>query len=281
MIEIFERLELIISNYLGFVITFLLSFIGYFLSFYFYRKSNPKKQLYFYFQGQISYSSKNENDLQINILYKGEKVEELGISTFAIINTGKLVILKDDISPIDPLRIVIQNNFEIMDAKITEQSRPACNCKIIKIDKKFIELSFDFLEYGDFIMIEIITNYNHSKHLSYYDYDRAYEIFSITGTIIGINKIPIVVSSSNWYHDILLFSSIIGVVITIFWGTQFNFIIYVVNKYFLFIPNEIMNFIFILIYFSIFLSCYLKLPKTKFIDISGFLDEFLKLNRIN
>jgi hypothetical protein len=94
----------------------------------------------------------------VEILYQGDKVDNLTISKLALWNAGKETINSQDVAKIEPLKISLKNNSIILDAEVLYQKNPANNFKIC-IDKNNNEISIDF-DYFDFYEGAIIQIYH-------------------------------------------------------------------------------------------------------------------------
>ncbi len=115
---------------------------------------------------------------KLSLAYDGHPLENLTVSKVLIENTGNQVIKPSDIAVLDPIRFsVIDDPFEILDYGITLQSDPKNNFVVKRIDSKTLELSFDYIEPGNNVVIDAIHTGIGKKS------------FKATGTVIGAKNI--------------------------------------------------------------------------------------------
>ena len=121
------------------LITLILAIAGFFCSIYFYVRSKKiKKPVY-----DINTTCLTHKDIQavdsIEILYFGEKIESLSISKIALWNNGKDTIDFSDVAQQNPIRILIDSEYEFLSASIIYTKNAANNFNInIAPDKKAI-----------------------------------------------------------------------------------------------------------------------------------------------
>lgn len=148
-----------------------------FLAIFFYLKGKKEKKPTFQIRSFNLVKDFSKKVTNIGLLYAGEKVENLTITKVIFWNRGNEPIRKDDIAVADPIRIVVDNKYEIFEAEILNDAVNEANqFELVKNDNKSITITFDFLSHGEGVAIQIA----HSGVSS--------EDVTLTGTIIGSDK---------------------------------------------------------------------------------------------
>ena len=157
-----EILLNIIQEHLGTIIAVIVGFV---VSLYFYTRSVKKKKPTYWIKTiPIIWDSIVKNH-PLEITCSGQKVNNLSISKILLCNEGKDTITSTDIAPTEPIRIIIDNNFDILDAEIIYQKNSANNFQIkISDDKKSIDISFDYFDFEEGVVIKLL----HTANLSHY-----------------------------------------------------------------------------------------------------------------
>jgi hypothetical protein len=101
----------------------------------------------------------------LSIKFKGENVKNLSISRIAFWNDGKETINKTDISQAEPLMIEITKGCRILDVKLILTSNTANQFELLEIQDTYVMVSFDFLDYQDGALIQIIHDATVPKSL--------------------------------------------------------------------------------------------------------------------
>jgi hypothetical protein len=158
-------MEVLINFIQVHVETMIAIIVGFIVSFYFYRRTiKKKKPVYWIKTIPIIWDSIVKNH-PLEIMCSGQKVNNLSISKILLCNEGKDTITSTDIAPTESIRIVIDNNFDILDAEIIYQKNLANNFQIkISDDKKSIDISFDYFDFGEGVVIKLL----HTANLSHY-----------------------------------------------------------------------------------------------------------------
>ncbi|MGW9531024.1 hypothetical protein ACWHAM_25625 [Paenibacillus terrae] len=154
--------------------------IGYTISLYF----KSRKKLSFQSNSLLFHITKRY-PISYSKQYKGIYTSKLTRSIYFVWNSGNQVIERNDISSIEPLRIGVKGNSQIIDAKLLKTCREANNIRVTS-DNEQAKLTFDYLNPNDGCVIEIIHT---SKKRPF-----------IVGEIKGISK-----GITN-YGDIFFFS---------------------------------------------------------------------------
>lgn len=93
----------------------------------------------------------------LDILYKGQKTESLIVSRYAIWNSGNILINNnDDVVESRKLCLKCLDDSKILDAKIIAVSEDSNLCKIDRIDDNQVNLTFDYLDKNDGLIIQVL-----------------------------------------------------------------------------------------------------------------------------
>lgn len=122
-----------------------IAILSIFVSIYLFRKSRKLKKPVFDKRSLnvISDSIKRIGDIEVK--YKGNKVENLTVTKVAFWNSGNDTINDNDQAPTDKLRISVDNEFEILESEIVFQTDKTNNIQIDK-QKNEVQISFDYLD---------------------------------------------------------------------------------------------------------------------------------------
>lgn len=121
------------------------------------------------------YASRIES---LELLYSGQKIENLTITKIAFWNGGRDTIDKSDIAPADPLAIRIKGDAKILDTRIIFEKNPANKFSIIlSTDQTYVTSNFDFIDKDEGVVIELIHTGKSNKDIEF------------TGTIKGAGNI--------------------------------------------------------------------------------------------
>lgn len=99
---------------------------------------------------------------RFELRYNGQIISDLTSSKFYIWNSGNDVIDTKDIVESRSLCIVNTGNAEILDAQILLTSEPSNDFKITAFDSSTARLSFDYIEPGEGVLVQIL----HTGHAS-------------------------------------------------------------------------------------------------------------------
>lgn len=147
------------------------------LAIFFYLKGKKEKKPTFQIRSFNLVKDFSKKVTNIGLLYSGEKVENLTITKVIFWNMGNETIRKDDIAVADPIRIVVDNKYEIFEAEILNDTANEANqFELVKKDNKSIIIAFDFLSHAEGVAIQIAHSGLSSENVT------------LTGTIIGSGK---------------------------------------------------------------------------------------------
>lgn len=114
----------------------------------------------------------------LEILFSGESIPNVTVTKLAIWNQGNDTINGDDIAHGDPLIIKSKGDFIILDSKIIFIKNESNVIKLQEIETgKQIALLFDYLDYGEGAVIQILHTGNSSEDIEF------------SGTVKGVGKV--------------------------------------------------------------------------------------------
>src|SRR5690606_19938758 len=153
------------NPYLNLVSLFIAVF-GIILSIYFYKRSLKIKKPTFLVR-TINLVKQNVNKIDsVEILYKGDKIQNLSISKIALWNDGKDTINSNDIAQNSPLLIYIDDEYQILDAEIIFQKNPSNDFKVKLLpDQNSVLISFDYFDYLDGTIINVYHTGESSRNI--------------------------------------------------------------------------------------------------------------------
>jgi hypothetical protein len=159
-------------------ITLVLALLGVFFAPYFYFREKRHK-VPFYIVRTINLLRESIQKINtVEITYLGKKIENLSISKIAFWNDGRETINSNDVASADTIKILIDNNFVFLDAQIIFQTKEANKFEIqIADDKKSINITFDYIDYKEGMVLQVFHNGNVSENIS------------IGGTVKSVKKI--------------------------------------------------------------------------------------------
>jgi hypothetical protein len=143
-----------ISNYIGIILGFL-SIAA--TAFFAHRYSEKKSPQYMYETTKKIQRSKDAPD-DIEVLYKGEKVESINSTLLWFWNSGRKPITKEDIPESQTIKIKLKSDgdIEILDVSLLKTSREVIEATVQKCSPDTFELKFNFLDHKDGIALEIL-----------------------------------------------------------------------------------------------------------------------------
>jgi hypothetical protein len=123
-----------------------LSVFSIIISFYLFFKSK-KRKIPTYLLKTFNLIRDRVNKIEeVKITYTNQQIKNFSITKAAIWNKGNEIINKTDIAPKDPIRLIIQDEYEILNAQITFVKNEANNFSIsIAKDRKSLLIDFDYI----------------------------------------------------------------------------------------------------------------------------------------
>lgn len=165
MINTTDILDFINKNPWLNILFIILTLISIFLSIWFYIKSKrTRKPTYCVRTFNLVRDKINKID-SVNILYQGEKIDNLSISKIAIWNGGKETISQSDIAKNDRFRIEIVDTASILDFKLLFEKNNANGFKLTKIDNNCINVEFDYIDFNEGVIIQLYHTATESSDL--------------------------------------------------------------------------------------------------------------------
>lgn len=138
------------------LIFLVLAILSIVVSIYLYFKSKRRKIPIYLIKTFNLIKDRVNNIPEVKIIYKENPIQNLSITKIAFWNKGNEVINKTDIASRDPIRIVVDEEYEILNANIIFNKNEANNFSIIIMpDKKSVLIDFDYLFTNEGISIEI------------------------------------------------------------------------------------------------------------------------------
>jgi hypothetical protein len=103
-----------------------------------------------------------------------QAVENVTVTRFLFWNAGAAPISRADIPAADPIAIHTNGDFKILDADVVKITNPAAQVKVSRSrDRTTAVVSFDFIDYNQPVLVEVIHTGTGSKDLV------------LTGQVIG------------------------------------------------------------------------------------------------
>lgn len=150
MLEIFNNIPIFNA------VTLTVALIGIILTIYFaIRARKVKKPVYAVRTINLVKDKLGKID-RVEMLFDGRRIENLSISKFVLWNEGKETIRAADIAPRDPLRIMIDPEYRILDCKIiAERNRANGFVATVAEDGLSICITFDYFDRQEGAVLEI------------------------------------------------------------------------------------------------------------------------------
>jgi hypothetical protein len=162
--KIFEFFQ---NNPLLNILFLVLALLGVIATIYFYFKSVRKKEPTFSIRSINLIKDKINKIKGLEIKYQEEKIQNLSISKIAFYNNGKETIKSTDVASKNRIRIEITKENKILDSDIIFEKNKANNFNI-NLKKNIIEIDFDYFDYGEGIVIQIVHTGKSNEDLTIY-----------------------------------------------------------------------------------------------------------------
>ena len=101
---------------------------------------------------------------ELEIYFAGKPVPRVTVERIVLWNAGNTTLTRSQIVESDPLRLELQNdNASILKVDVLKRSREvnACSVNLRKNNQRIADISFDFLDPGDGIAIEMVHSGSH------------------------------------------------------------------------------------------------------------------------
>jgi hypothetical protein len=202
-----EWLKNLVSHPIFILISFAFGILGILFSFIFYFKSKKEKKPYFTTKTITLIENLSSEIESVKVLYDDKSIENLSISRIAFWNEGKQTISKDDIPVIDEIRIESVEETQFLDVQIIYENNPANNFNVeLQEDKKLISLLFDYIDFEDIVVLQIIHTGKSCGDLK------------ISGSVKGFGKIKNKLDVEVLFELKTMFYAISCVIIILFVG---------------------------------------------------------------
>lgn len=137
-------------------ITLILSVAAIPMTIWIFYQSNKKKLPTYMLRTISLVAGKVQTIKSIHIKYQDQEINNLAITKLALWNDGKDTIKADDFAKNGPLKIIIDNNYQILDYELLYQKQPKNNFNLkLSKDKKAIDISFEYFSYLEGVIIQI------------------------------------------------------------------------------------------------------------------------------
>ncbi|MCC8061959.1 MAG: hypothetical protein LIO68_01775 [Rikenellaceae bacterium] len=171
-------LEFFSNNPIFNIITLTLALIGIILTVYFAVQARRAKKPVYAIRTINLVKDKLAKIDRVEMLFDGKRIDNLSVSRLALWNDGKETIRTTDMSKLNPLKITISEDYQILDCKILYQRNPANNfTTAIEDDGKSVSMGFDYFDYREGVVLEIAHTGINSTCLC------------MKGSLMGVHKI--------------------------------------------------------------------------------------------
>lgn len=175
--------EMLEGNIIFNSITLFIAILGIGLAIFFYLKSVKKKKPVYTLRTFSLITENVKKVPSISIKHGDKNIGNLSITRIAFWNSGKETIDKNDIARKSPIKFVIDEKHEILDAEILYCKNPSNDFKI-NANKKEVIIKFDYFDNEEGIILQIYHTGNSNKN------------FSVSGSIKSVNEIINIKESS-------------------------------------------------------------------------------------
>ncbi len=146
--------------------SFSLGIMSLLLTLYLYNKGRKYKKINYAKKSHVLIQDFESNINKLSLKYDETVVENVTITFLAIWNGGNDTICLSDTSGAAPLSVYTADKSQILEAKIIYSSNKLNGFKIKKTDKDGFEMSFDYIEKKEGIILEIIHTGTSSKSIT-------------------------------------------------------------------------------------------------------------------
>lgn len=149
-------MEIFLDNTIVKFILFIFAVVGVPLTIYFGIKGIRKRKLSCYTEYVNLIRNKKSKFEKIKVLFSEEEVDNISISNFTIWNSGKSEIRSYDLAQGKELKIIVNDDSSILDAKILLSNEESNLLAIKSLTDKMVELSFDYIDEKEGGVIQIV-----------------------------------------------------------------------------------------------------------------------------
>jgi len=175
------------------LIFLLLACIGIIVSIVLFFASRKTKRPCFHFRTFKLIEDRINKVGDVEILYKGHRVDNISLTRVALWNRGKDTIDSSHVAKIDPIKIVSKNNNRFLSAEIIYCPVIANNFRI-GMDNcgGEIAIEFDYFHKNEGVVIQI------------YHTGKTNDDMEMLGTVKGVRKLEHVVPGRDYYTELLI-----------------------------------------------------------------------------
>ena len=138
-------------------LNFTIAIIGLFLAIFFYIKSKKVKLPYYAISSQNIVRDLVSRIDSLEMLYAGERIENLTATKIAFWNAGNDTIKREDIPDKAPLTINVKKGYKILNAIILHFIEKSNEFSIhISDDKSHITIDFEYLDKNEGVIIQLL-----------------------------------------------------------------------------------------------------------------------------
>jgi len=149
-------MEMFLDNIIVKFVLFIFAIVGVPLTIYFGISGIRKRKLSCYTEYVNLIRNKKTKFDKIKVLFSEEEVDNISISNFTIWNSGKSEIRSSDIAQGKELKIIVNDDSSILDAKILLSNEESNLLAIKSLTNKIVELSFDYIDEKEGGVIQIV-----------------------------------------------------------------------------------------------------------------------------
>ncbi len=138
-------------------LNFTIAIIGLFLAIFFYIKGKKVKLPYYAIRSHNIVRDLVSRIDSLEMLYAGERIENLTATKIAFWNAGNDTIKREDIPDKAPLTVTVKKGYKILEAKILHFIEEANQFSIpISEDKSHISIYFEYLDKNQGVIIQLL-----------------------------------------------------------------------------------------------------------------------------
>ena len=137
------------------------------LAIYTWQSGKQKKEISFSCSSNLVISVGKSNIDQLEVIFSGQRINDLTSTKYYIWNSGNDVLHPEDIVKTRPLCICSNGTAQILDVQILRMSEETNCFSLSKVEKQRVELDFDYVASGEGILVQIL----HTGKVSDFSFD--------------------------------------------------------------------------------------------------------------
>jgi hypothetical protein len=191
--------------------------IGLYLARYYYLLAKPTLKIAASFDSTTLISkNRSENISELEILYRGKKVDNLSAANLIFWNTGNRPIRRADfMDPDEAFRIIVDGGVDLarFEIAVESDSRNGAKIRLLQADSSCLIIEFDFLEVNQGFRVEILYSgvplspiFKHSivGHEGFISKAKTNEIFRVMDWCIGALALICLIIFINMFYSIVI-----------------------------------------------------------------------------